>query len=78
MGTGDGIVQNGGSVSRNMVRTPPLWGMRTRNIRLHDGEPITRNNAILAHFGDANPVINGYLNLSLTQQNQLITFLNSL
>jgi CxxC motif-containing protein (DUF1111 family) len=78
VGTGDGIVQNGGQGTANMVRTPPLWGMRTRNTLLHDGEPITRNNAILAHFGDANPVINGYINLSLTQQNQLITFLNSL
>jgi CxxC motif-containing protein (DUF1111 family) len=78
VGTGDGIVQNGGSVSRNMVRTPPLWGLRTRNVLLHDGEPITRNNAILAHFGDANPVIINYINLSLTQQNQLISFLNSL
>ncbi len=78
VGTGDGIVQNGGSVSRNMVRTPPLWGLRARNILLHDGEPITRNFAILDHFGDANPVIDNYINLSLTQQNQLITFLNSL
>ena len=31
VGTGDGIVQNGGQATRNMVRTAPLWGVRTRN-----------------------------------------------
>jgi CxxC motif-containing protein (DUF1111 family) len=78
VGTGDGIVQNGGNVSMNKMRTPPLWGLRTRNRLLHDGTAITRNNAILAHFGQANPVINNYIYLSTNQKNQLITFLNSL
>ena len=45
---------------------------------LHDGRFETRNFAIQDHFGDANPVIVNYLNLSTTQANQLITFLNSL
>ncbi|HEY6122348.1 MAG TPA: di-heme oxidoredictase family protein, partial [Pyrinomonadaceae bacterium] len=31
IGTGDGIVQNGGQGSRNMMRTAPLWGIRARN-----------------------------------------------
>jgi CxxC motif-containing protein (DUF1111 family) len=78
VGTGDGIVQNGGQGTRNMVRTPPLWGLRARNMLLHDGRFETRNFAIQDHFGDANPVINNYLALSVTQANQLITFLNSL
>jgi CxxC motif-containing protein (DUF1111 family) len=26
IGTGDGIVQNGGQSTRNKVRTAPLWG----------------------------------------------------
>ena len=30
VGTGDGIVQNGGQGTRNKLRTPPLWGLRTR------------------------------------------------
>jgi CxxC motif-containing protein (DUF1111 family) len=29
VGTGDGIVQNGGNRRANKVRTAPLWGMRT-------------------------------------------------
>jgi CxxC motif-containing protein (DUF1111 family) len=78
VGTGDGIVQNGGQGTRNMVRTPPLWGLRARNMLMHDGRFETRNFAIQDHFGDANPVINNYLALSTTQANQLITFLNSL
>ena len=30
IGTGDGIVQNGGSQTRNKLRTVPLWGLRAR------------------------------------------------
>src|SRR5262245_12628216 len=78
VGTGDGIVQNGGQGTRNQLRTPPLWGMRSRDRLMHDGETLTRNEAILRHFGQANPVINNYILLSDNQKNQLITFLNSL
>ena len=41
IGTGDGIVQNGGQGTRNMVRTPPLWGVRTRPMLMHDGQSFT-------------------------------------
>ena len=78
VGTGDGIIQNGGSTSRFKMRTPPLWGLRTRSRLSQDLLDFTRNNAILLHANEANGVINNYLNLSVTQQNQLITFLNSL
>src|SRR5262249_49500397 len=56
VGTGDGIVQNGGQSTMNQMRTPPLWGLRTRTRMMHDGESLTRNDAILNHFGQANPV----------------------
>jgi CxxC motif-containing protein (DUF1111 family) len=78
VGTGDGIVQNGGQISANQLRTAPLWGMRTRDRLMHDGESLTRDNAILRHAGEATFVINNYRALSTTQKNQLITFLNSL
>ena len=78
VGTGDGIIQNGGSVSRNKLRTAPLWGLRTRSRLMHDGENFTRNNAILRHTNEAETVIQNYINLTLTQKNQLVTFLNSL
>jgi len=78
VGTGDGIVQNGGQSTRNKLRTPPLWGMRTRDRIMHDGEGLNRNESILRHDGEANGVINNYNNLSTTQKNQLIAFLNTL
>jgi CxxC motif-containing protein (DUF1111 family) len=78
VGTGDGIVQNGGQSTRNKLRTAALWGMRTRDRIMHDGEGLNRNESILRHAGEANGVINNYINLSTTQKNQLIAFLNSL
>ena len=78
VGTGDGIVQNGGQSTANKLRTTPLWGLRTKSRMLHDLSALTRNNAILAHGGEATFVINNYRSLSTTQKNQLITFLNSL
>src|SRR5262245_9064369 len=71
VGTGDGIVQNGGQGTRNQMRTPPLWGMRSRDRLMHDGETLTRNEAILRHTGQANPIIANYNLLSTTQKNQL-------
>ena len=78
VGTGDGIVQNGGQGTRNQLRTPPLWGMRSKGRLMHDGESLTRNDAILRHAGQATGVINNYRNLSTTSKNRLVAFLNSL
>ena len=78
VGTGDFIVQNGGIGTLTLMRTAPLWGMRTRNRLMHDGENILRNDAILRHTNQAEDVIENYINLSTNQKNQIITFLNSL
>lgn len=78
VGTGDGIVQDGPPDTANKMRTAPLWGVRTRDRLMHDGESLTRNEAILRHGGEATFVINNYRSLSTNQKNQLITFLNSL
>jgi CxxC motif-containing protein (DUF1111 family) len=78
VGTGDGIVQNGGQSTRNKVRTMPLWGVRTRTRHMHDGETLTFNESILRHAGEATGVINSYRALTSAQQNQIITFLKSL
>ena len=78
IGTGDGIVQNGGAATRNMVRTAPLWGVRTRNRLMHDGEGLTFTETILRHAGQATSSANGFRNLNATQKNQLIDFLESL
>jgi CxxC motif-containing protein (DUF1111 family) len=78
VGTGDGVVQNGGAATRNKLRTPPLWGMRSRDRLMHDGESLTRNDAILRHGGQATSVINNYRALSDTNKQRIVTFLNSL
>ncbi len=78
VGTGDGIVQNGGPSTRNKLRTPPLWGLRTRSRLMHDGLSATRNDAILRHAGQAAASTQAYRALNATQRRQLLTFLDSL
>jgi CxxC motif-containing protein (DUF1111 family) len=78
VGTGDGIVQNGGISTRNKLRTPPLWGLRTRSRLMHDGESLSLNSAIERHNGEASLVNRSYQRLSNSQKNQLLTFLRSL
>ena len=78
VGSGDGIVQNGGQSTANKLRTQPLWGVRTHSRRLHDGESLTFTDAILRHGGEATFVTNNFRALSGNQQNQIVTFLKSL
>jgi len=78
IGTGDGIVQNGGQSTANKLRTMPLWGVRTHDRHMHDGATLTFNESILRHAGEARGVTNNYRSLSANQQNQIITFLKSL
>jgi CxxC motif-containing protein (DUF1111 family) len=78
VGTGDGIVQNGPQDTANKMRTAALWGMRTRDRLMHDGLSTSRTDAILRHSGEANDAAKRFANMSDTQRNQLITFLNSL
>ncbi|HEY7679110.1 MAG TPA: di-heme oxidoredictase family protein [Terriglobia bacterium] len=78
IGTGDGIVQNGGPATRNKLRTAPLWGVRTRTRLMHDGQSLTFEDAILRHLGEAAPVTNEFRRLSHRQRSLLIRFLESL
>jgi len=78
VGTGDGIVQNGGQATRNMVRTAPLWGMRARDRLMHDGASVSRTDAILRHGNQANGAATNFFFLSTASQNDVINFLNSL
>ena len=78
VGTGDGIVQNGGPATANKLRTPPLWGVRTRNRLLHDGTALTFDDAILRHRGEAAQVMSRYRLLNGLQRTQVLSFLRSL
>jgi CxxC motif-containing protein (DUF1111 family) len=78
IGTGDGIVQNGGQTTANKLRTSPLWGSRTHDRHMHDGQSLTFTDAILRHAGEATAVINSFRNLTANQRNQIVVFLQSL
>ncbi len=78
IGTGDGIVQNGGQSTKNKLRTQPLWGVRTHDRHMHDGATLTFTESILRHSGEAENVTAAFQALSSTQRNQIITFLKSL
>jgi CxxC motif-containing protein (DUF1111 family) len=78
IGTGDGIVQNGGAATRNMIRTVPLWGLRTRGRFLHDGFSFSVTDAILRHANQGRDARNNFRTLSPSNQNKLLAFLMSL
>lgn len=89
IGTGDGIVETNGELTKNKVRTAPLWGLRTRDKFMHDGgsssapsnsgaQSFTLNEAILRHAGQASSSRSAYQALTAVQKGQLIRFLKSL
>ncbi len=78
VGTGDGIVQNGGPDTQYKLRTPPLWGLRARARFMHDFQSLTLPQAIRRHGVEAQSVIDYFNSLSTSEQRQLIAFLNSL
>ena len=78
VGTGDGIVQAGPADTANKIRTAPLWGLHIKSRFMHDNESHSVANAIKRHAGEATAVVAGFNALSAIQQQQIITFLNSL
>ncbi|HEY4563722.1 MAG TPA: di-heme oxidoredictase family protein, partial [Thermoanaerobaculia bacterium] len=78
VGTGDGIVQNGGQATARKLRTPPLWGLRTRSRFMHDLATVSYESAVFRHGGEAGQVIQAYRRLPPPQRDQLMQFLRSL
>jgi len=81
IGTGDGIPvlpTPEYAATTNLIRTAPLWALRTRNRLMHDGLSFTKQEAIERHGGQATPVRGSYNALTLEQQGQVLEFLNSL
>jgi len=92
VGTGDGIalavVEHWGLAYRGMqatydptanrLRTPPLWGVRTRTRLMHDGRSLTFTGAILRHRGGASLERKKFLALREREKRQLLAFLASL
>lgn len=78
IGTGDGIVQNGGQSTANQLRTAPLWGIRARNRLMHEGLNITIFDSIQLHAGQATAARNAFNALTSTQRANLTLFVLSL
>jgi hypothetical protein len=78
IGTGDGIVQNGGLSTRNKVRTAPLWGLHTRGRFMHDASSFSLTDVIDRHRGQASTARSAFFGLSSANRNRLLTFLQSL
>lgn len=81
IGTGDGIPflpTPEFAFTANLIRTAPLWALRTRNRLMHDGLSFTKQEAIQRHAGQAASVTSAYNALSTAQKNQLLAFLDSL
>ena len=78
IGTGDGIVQNGGASTRNKVRTAPLWGLRTRGRLMHDMQSHNVEDAIDRHDNQAAGARSAYRALSIQDKARLVAFLKSL
>jgi CxxC motif-containing protein (DUF1111 family) len=78
IGTGDGIVQNGGRATRTMVRTAPLWGLRARSRFMHDGLTFDLATAVLRHQNQAASARDAFRRLSPWSRDKLVAFLLSL
>lgn len=78
IGTGDGIVQNGGPSTANQIRTAPLWGIRARNRFMHDGLTVTISDAIQRHAGQATASRNAFNALSAAERAAVLAFILSL
>jgi len=92
IGTGDGIsiapvehwgpaaalYKTGSDVTRNRMRTAPLWGLRMRDRLMHDGETLTVTEAIQRHKGEAQVPAAHFNALNAADTQAVLTFLQSL
>ncbi|MGH9966931.1 MAG: di-heme oxidoredictase family protein [Pyrinomonadaceae bacterium] len=78
VGTGDGIVQNGGQGTRNQVRTAALWGIRARNRFMHDGLSVNITESINRHAGQATAARNAFNSLPAGSRADVVAFVLSL
>ena len=61
-----------------MVRTMPLWGLRTRGRFMHDALSFNLTDAILRHGNQARPPRDAFVALTTRDKDKLMAFLLSL
>jgi CxxC motif-containing protein (DUF1111 family) len=76
VGTGDGIPQ--GDALPTELRTPPLVGLGSLSLFLHDGSESSIEGAILAHGAQASEARDAFSELSDSERLELLTFLEVL
>jgi CxxC motif-containing protein (DUF1111 family) len=85
MGTAaDQIGLNDGDsiAATRLMRTAPLWGLRSRNLKFHDGRTTSIATAILDHnggsVGQGTAAATAFGALTSSQQSDLVNYLNTL
>jgi len=78
LGTGDGIVQNGGQSTRNKMRTAALWGLRARGRFMHDQLSFSLEDAIRRHGNQGASARSKFNELRSSDKRRLLAFLSSL
>ena len=73
---GDGITS--GTAGPTMIRTAPLWGIRGKSVYLHDGRAQDIPTAISLHDGQAKAAAQSFESLAPQQQQNLVSFLDTL
>jgi CxxC motif-containing protein (DUF1111 family) len=61
-----------------MMRTMPLWGIRARDVFLHDGRATDIATAIKLHDGQGNAAAQAFQALNPAQQQQIVDFIETL
>jgi CxxC motif-containing protein (DUF1111 family) len=76
---GDGVNDDPAILhDERLMRTMPLWGIRARQIFLHDGRATDLPTAINLHDGQGRAAAAAFSALNNTQQQEVIDFLNTL
>jgi len=78
LGTGDGIVQNGGASTRNKMRTAALWGLHMRGRFMHDQLSPSLEDAIRRHANQGASARSRFDALSASDKRKVLTFLSAL
>jgi CxxC motif-containing protein (DUF1111 family) len=73
---GDGITQN--AATGRLMRTAPLWGVRTQTRLLHDGRAASVTDAVRAHDGQGAAARQAFDALGTGQRRKLLAFIATL
>jgi len=78
---GDGVNDNaslGDVGGPTMMLTMPLWGIRGRDVFLHDGRVTDVTRAIILHDGQGKAAAQAFQALNPAQQQQVVDFIETL